>query len=207
MNKSKLGVLSLIFVLLLSYTVAIAAAQQYTTEKTTPITIGSDGTFVAGEPAVGISYEIQGTPGATGSVTASVYTSNPQPTATIPDGTSLVHFVVVTFDMNANEFTSAKIVIHYSDSDVSGISAPYTIYKYIADTNSYMALPSTVDTNAQTITVTVTSISDPLFAIGGATVESEGISVTSWAIIAAAIIVIVVLVVFGFTRLRTRVER
>ena len=206
MNKSKLGVLTLIFVLLLSYTVALAAAQ-YTTEKTTPITIGSDGTFVAGEPAVGISYEIQGTPGATGSVTASVYTSNPQPTATIPDGTSLAHFVVVTFDMNANEFTSAKIVIHYSDSDVAGISAPYTIYKYIADTNSYIALPSTVDTNAQTLTVTVRSITDPLFAIGGATVESEGFSAASWAIIAAAIIVIVVLVVFGFTRLRTRVER
>jgi hypothetical protein len=206
MNKSKLGVLSLIFVLLLSYTVALAAAQ-YTTEKTTPITIGSDGTFVAGEPAVGISYEIQGVPGATGSVTASVYTSNPQPTATIPGGTSLSHFVVVTFDMNAIEFSSAKIVIHYSDSDVAGISAPYTIYKYIADTNSYMALPSTVDTNAKTMTVTVTSITDPLFAIGGATVESDGFSATSWAIIAVAIIVIVVLVVFGFTRLRTRVER
>jgi len=207
MNKSKLGVLTLIFVLLLSYTVAIAAAQ-YTTEKTTPITISSDGTFVAGEPAVGISYEIQGVPGATGSVTASIYTSNPQPTATIPEGTSLAHFVVVTFDMDANEFTSAKIVIHYSDSDVSGISTPYTIYKYIADTNSFMALPSTVDTNAQTMTVTVTSITDPLFAIGGNTeAKSDGISATSWAIIAAAIIVIVVLVVFGFTRLRTRVER
>ncbi len=206
MNKSKLGVITLIFVLLLSYTVALAAAQ-YTTEKTTPITISSDGTFVAGEPAVDISYEIQGTPGATGSVTASVYTSNPQPTATIPEGTSLAHFVVITFDMDANEFTSAKIVISYSDSDVAGISTPYTIYKYIADTNSFMALPSTVDTNAKTITVTVTSITDPLFAIGGATVKSEGISATSWAIIAAAIIVIVVLVVFGFTRLRTRVEK
>jgi hypothetical protein len=207
MNKSKLGVLSLIFVLLLSYTVTLAAAQ-YTTQKTTDIAIDSSGKFAAVESDVGISYEIQGIPGATGSVNASVYTSNPQPTASIPDGTSLTHFVVVTFNMDAFEFTSAKIVISYSASDVAGISAPYLIYKYIADTNSYIALPSAVDTNAQTITVTVRSISDPLFAIGGNTAaKSEGVSTTSWAILAVAIIIIVVLVVFAFTRLRTRIER
>ena len=172
MNKSKLGVLTLIFVLLLSYTVAIAAAQ-YTTEKTTDITISSDGTFTADESDVGISYEIQGTPGATGSVTAAFYTDNPQTTATIPDGISLSHFVVVTFNMDANDFSSANIVISYSDSDVNGISEPYAVYKYIAETDSYVALPSTVDTDAKTITITVVSIADPLFAIGGTTVEES----------------------------------
>jgi len=118
MNKSKLGVLTLIFTLLLSYSVAVAAAQ-YTTEKTTDIAISSSGTFVAVEPDVGISYQIQGTPGATGSVTAGIYSSNPQPTATIPDGVSLSHFVVITFDMNAADFGSATIVISYSDSETS----------------------------------------------------------------------------------------
>jgi hypothetical protein len=207
MNKSKLGVLTLIFALLLSYSVAVAAAQ-YTTEKTTDIAISSSGSFVAVEPDVGISYQIQGTPGATGSVTAGIYNSNPQPTATIPDGVSLSHFVVVTFDMNANDFGSATIVLSYSDSDVHAISAPYTVYKYDADTNSYSALPSTVDTNAKTITVTVISIDDPLFAIGGTTAaEGPEFSATSWAILAVAIVVIVVLVVFAFTRLRTHVER
>jgi hypothetical protein len=206
MNKSKLGVLTLIFVLLLSYSVAVAAAQ-YTTEKTTDIGIPSNGTFVAVEPDVGISYQIQGTPGATGSVTAGIYTSNPQPTATIPDGISLAHFVVITFNMNANDFGSATIVISYSDSDVHGISAPYTVYKYNMDTNSYTALPSTVDTSAKTITVTVINIDDPLFAIGGAATSDEVFSATSWAILAVAIIVIVILVVFAFTRLRTHVER
>jgi hypothetical protein len=206
MNKAKLGVLTLIFALLLSYSVAVAAAQ-YTTEKTTDIGIPSSGSFVAVEPDIGVSYQIQGTPGATGSVTAGIYTSNPQPTATIPDGVSLVHFVVITFDMNANDFGSASIVISYSDSDVHGISAPYTIYKYNAVTDSYSAMPSTVDTNAKTITVTVISVDDPLFAIGGAKSEDAGFSTTSWAILAVAIIVIVVLVVFAFTRLREHVER
>jgi hypothetical protein len=206
MNKSKLGVLTLIFALLLSYSVAVAAAQ-YTTEKTTDIAISSSGTFVAVEPDVGISYQIQGTPGATGSVTAGIYSSNPQPTATVPDGVSLTHFVVITFDMNSGDFGSATIVISYSDSDVHGISTPYSIYKYNAETDSYTALPSTVDTSAKTITVTVISIADPLFAIGGAATNTEGFSATSWAILAVAIIVIVILVVFAFTRLRTHVER
>jgi hypothetical protein len=205
-NKSKLGVLTLVLVLLLPYTVAIAAAQ-YTTEKTTDIAISSSGTFVAVEPDVGISYQIQGTPGATGSVTAGIYSSNPQPTATIPDGVSLVHFVVITFDMNADDFGSASIVISYSDSDVHGISTPYAVYKYDADTNSYSALPSTVDTTAKTITVSVISITDPLFAIGGNTSNSAEFSTTSWIVLAVAIIVIVILVVFAFTRLREHVER
>jgi hypothetical protein len=206
MNKSKLGVLTLIFALLLSYSVAVAAAQ-YTTEKTTDIAISSSGSFVAVEPDIGISYQIQGTPGATGSVTAGIYTSNPQPTATIPDGVSLAHFVVVTFDMNANDFGSATIVLSYSDSDVHGISSPYTVYKYDPDTNSYSALPSTLDTDAKTITVTVISIEDPLFAIGGSTSNDAGFSTTSWVILAVAIVVIVILVVFAFTRLREHVER
>jgi hypothetical protein len=206
MNKSKLGTLTLIFVLLLSYTVAIAAAQ-YTTEKTTDITILSDGSFTAVESDVGISYEIQGTPGATGSVTAGFYTDNPQPTAIIPDGISLSHFVVVTFNMNADDFSSANIVISYSDSDVNGISPPYAVYKYIAETDSYVALPSTVDTDAKTITITVVSIADPLFAIGGTTAEDQGLSATSWAVLIAAIIIIVVLALFIVTRLRTRIER
>jgi hypothetical protein len=207
MNKSKLAILTLILVLLLPYTVALAAAQ-YTTEKTTDIVISSDGTFSAIEPDVGTSYVIHGTPGATGSVTASVYTSNPQPTATIPEGVSLAHFVVITFDMNAQDFGSATIVIKYSDSDVNGMSTPYSIYKYNADTNSYTVLSSTVDTAAKTITITVTSISDPLFAIGGTTAaKGPEFSTTSWIVLAVAIIVIVVLVVFAFTRLREHVER
>jgi hypothetical protein len=206
MNKAKLGILTLIFALLLSYSVAVTAAQ-YTTEKTTDIAISSSGSFVAVEPDIGISYQIQGTPGATGSVTAGIYTSNPQPTATIPDGVSLGRFVVITFDMNANDFSTATIVLSYSDSDVHGISSPYSVYKYDADTNSYSALPSTLDTNAKTITVTVISIDDPLFAIGGFTSEDAGFSTTSWIILAVAIIVIVVLFVFVFTRLREHVER
>jgi hypothetical protein len=207
MNKSKLCVLTLIFVLLLPYAVAFAAAQ-YKTEKTTDIVVSSDGTFSATEPDVGISYVIHGTPGATGSVTASVYTSNPQPTAFIPDGISLTHFVIILFDMNATDFGNAIIVISYSDSDVSGISTPYSIYKYNADTNSYTALSSTVDTTAKTITVTVSNISDPLFAIGGTTAaKSSEFSTTSWIVLAVAIIIIVVLVVFAFTRLREHVER
>jgi hypothetical protein len=194
MNKSKLGLLTVITVLLFSFTVAFVAAQ-YQTEKTTKVTFESDGMFTASETDVGISYEIQGTPGASGTVTADVYNGNPQPTANLPAGTSLVHFVVVTFNINADDFKSAKIVISYSDNDVQGISAPYTIYKYNPDSNSYIVLPSTLDTAAKTITVRVTSLSDPLFAIGGATASTapSGLSAVSWGLIIVTVIVIVLL--------------
>jgi hypothetical protein len=205
MNKSKLGILTLITVLLLSYSVAVVAAQY--NSITTNVAISNDGAFYATEPDFGISYQIQGTPMATGSVTANIYPGNPQPTASCPDGITLNHFVSVTFNMNANEFSSAKITLSYTDSDVTGLSQPFAIYKYVADTNSYVALPSTVDTTAKTITISVASIADPIFAIGGATASSGGIPTSTWAIIAVSVIVIVVLAVFAFTKLRTRVER
>lgn len=89
------------------------------------MTISPDGTFTATESDVGASYLIQGTPGATGTVTATVYDGNPQPTATVPGGTSLTHFVAITFNMNANDFTQATITINYADSDVQNIQMPY----------------------------------------------------------------------------------
>lgn len=193
-------------VLLISLSVSLVTAQ-YQTEKTTNITINSDGTFTANESDVGISYEIQGTPSATGSVTASIYNGNPQPSADVPTGISLSHFVVITFNINPSDFNNAKIVISYSSSDVQGISAPYSIYKYNPDSNSYVSVPSALDSNAKTITVTVASISDPLFAIGGASAKSEGLPASSWAILAVAIIIILVLSVFLVSRFRTHVER
>jgi hypothetical protein len=206
MNKSKLGVLTIVTVLLLSFG-SVAVRAQYQTEKTTNVTIGSDGTFNATEADVGISYQINGTAGATGSVTADVYNGNPQPTATIPAGASLSHFIVITFNMNANDFEGATIVISYSDSDVAGISGPYAIYKYNANSNSYVALPSTVDTVAKAMTVTVTSLSDPLFAIGGATESSGGVPTSTWIIIAVSVIVVVLVAVFVVRYMRSHSEK
>ncbi len=80
----------------------------------------------------GISYSIQGAPGAVGTVTADVYEGNPQPTATIPSGISLSHFVAITFNMNAADFSQATITISYRASDVQNIQSPYQVYKYIA---------------------------------------------------------------------------
>jgi len=204
MHKSKLGVLAIITVLLLSFTIAIVEAQ-YQTEKTTNITISSDGSFNASEPDVGVSYQIQGNAGATGTVTADIYNGNPQPTATIPSGDSLTHFVFITFNMNASDFKFATIVINYSDAEVRGISAPYSIFKYNADTNSYTALTSIVNSTAKTITVTVYNLSDPLFAIGGATATiSPGSASTPWVLVAVSGIIIVLAAVFLVIFMRRR---
>ena len=194
-NRSKLIGIAIIAVLLFSLSVSLVAAAEYTTEKTTDVTVGSDGTFTATEPDVGVSYQITGTAGATGTVTADVYNGNPQPTADIPSGVSLTGFIVLTFDMNPLEFTQATITISYTALEVQNINAPYAIYKYVASSDSYVALPSTVDTDAKTITVTLNSVTDPLLAIGGATKTSSGGgggSSTTWILVGVSVVLIVV---------------
>lgn len=201
MSKSKLRVIAIVTVLLLSLSVSLVAAQ-YTTQKTTKVTISSDGTFTASESDVGVSYLITGTPGASGTVTAAVYTGNPQTTADIPSGVSLTKFIAITFNMSAADFSQATINITYTDSDVQNIQSPYAVYKYMSSTNSYVELPSTVDTAAKVITVTLTSINDPLLAIGGATSTTGGVAAVTWAIVIISVIAILLVAVFVFSRMR-----
>ena len=204
MHKSEFALVTLVALLLLSLSISIVAAQ-YTTEKTTGITISSDGTFTKSESDIGVTYNIQGTAGATGTVTFAVFNGNQQTTASIPNGVSLAHFVAITFDMNAADFSTAVITMGYSDSDVQSIQPPYTLYKYDHSTDSYVEMPSTIDTAAKTITVTLTSINDPLFAIGGApatTTTPGGISALTWAIIAVSIVAVVLVALFIVIRVR-----
>jgi hypothetical protein len=190
-------VFSIIALLLLYMSISLVAAQ-YTTQKTVDVTLGSDGTFTADESDIGVSYEIQGTAGATGTVTASVYNGNPQATASVPSGISLKYFVVVTFDMSASDFTQATITISYSGSDVANLQQPYAVYKYLADNNSFVALPTTVDETAKTVSVTLISVDDPLLAIGGSATEASILSPADWlnvSLITLAIFIAALLVV------------
>jgi hypothetical protein len=199
MNNSKFVLVALLLMLLVTSFGGLVLAQSgYTNQVKTPVTIGSDGTFSGSASELGVAYAIQGKAGATGSVTVAVYNANPQSGASIPNGITLSRFIVITFDMQATDFTSANIYITYTEAEVSSIQTPYTIYKYMPSSNSYVELASTVDTVNKMITITITSIDDPLFAIGGATAATIGSSNTAWAILAVSIIIIVFLVVFGF---------
>ena len=200
MNRSKATTISIITLLILSLSFTIVSAQlQYEGGKVSPITIGSNGSETITESSLGITYVIQGTPGATGTVTTYLYNANPQPTAEIPDGVVLNSFFVISFDMSDNDFSEAQVVISYSDADVSGLKTPYAIYKYSPTIDSYVQLPTIVDETARTMTITLTSVDDPLFAIGGinAGEETPGLSTTSWIIVAVSIVIIVVIAVFG----------
>jgi hypothetical protein len=200
MNKSKLLVIILLSTLVISMASSLVAAQSsYTTQKTTPVTILQDGTFSASEPEIGLSYQIQGNPGGTGSVTAQIYNGNPQPTASIPEGVSLTHFVVITFNMYSGDFNQAQIHITYTDEEVANLHSPFAVYKYVASSDSYVLMPSTVDTAAKTVTVTVGSIDDPLFAIGSNTSLDSlgGFSTAAWVALGASIAIIVLLAVVG----------
>jgi hypothetical protein len=158
-SKSKLSVIMVVAFLLLSLSISLVGAQ-YATSQTTDVTIGSNGTFTATASNVGVTYDIQGTPGSTGTVTADVYNGNPQPTASVPSGDSLTHFIAIAFNINASDFTSATINITYTSADVQNLQQPYAVFKYVASTNSYTKFLSVVDTNAKVITITLNSIRD-----------------------------------------------
>jgi len=210
-SKPKILVIAILALLILSISAACVAAQsQYTTEKTTNVTIGSDGSFTATEPDVGVTYQILGVPGSTGTVTAGVYNGNPQPTASVPSGISLTDFIGISFNIPASDFTEATVTLNYTASEVQNIQSPYTVYKYDSSSNSYVALSSTVDTTAKTIAITLNSLTDPLLAIGGLSAptktSSPGIATSTWIVIVVSAIVIVVLIVFVVSRLRRREE-
>ena len=200
MKKSSLaGLVTVLTIVILSLSLSVALAQ-YQTQQTANVTISSSGVTHVDQASTagGVSIDIAGTPGATGSVSTATYAANPQPGASVPADVTLTHFVVVTFNMAASDFQGANITISYSDADVAGISAPYVLYKYIPETNSYVLLNAVVDTAAKTLTVSVSSTTDPLFAIGGATAAtntSSGIPVWTWAIVVVVVIVVVLVVV------------
>jgi hypothetical protein len=207
-TESKFAVLALVCIFLFSLPVISVRAQvsTYTTQKTTNVTINSAGTFAATEPAVGVSYNIVGFPGATGAVTATIYEGNPQPTANVPSGIRLTYFIAISINMNAHDFIQATIILNYTDSIVQSINSPYTVYKFNSATNKYVGLTSTVNTHEKTITVTLNSLTDPLIAIGGAKTVSSGVPASTWIIIVITVVIIVSVNVFVFYRMRHETE-
>jgi hypothetical protein len=205
-KKSTLAFTLIVAALLIS-TASIANAQ-YPTGQTINITIDDSGTFTATEPTVGITYLIEGTPGTTGTVVATVYNGNPQATAQLPSDVSLTKFLAVVFDFPAQGFAQGTLTFKLTDSDVAGLQGPYVIYKYNADSNSYQKLDGIVDENAKTITITSAGSDDSIFAMGGTLVstapnESSFLGVA----IVVAVAIIVIAVVLGFWKLRVRIER
>jgi hypothetical protein len=198
---SLIGLVTVIAFVLFSVSLTVAFAQ-YETEQTSDVTISSNGIGHIDQSSTvgGVSIDIAGTPGSTGSVSTATYTSNPQPDADAPSDATLTHFVVVTFNFDASDFQGATITISYSDADVEGLSEPIVLYKYIPESNSFIQLNAVVDSDAKTITTTVSSTTDPLFAIGGTTVKNDDGAFPTWIIgvfaaVAAVVVIAVVLMV------------
>lgn len=201
-NKKKALAFTLMFAVIVFSAAAIADGYE---TIVTDITTDSSGSFATTD-SLGITYKITGTPGSSGTVTATVASGNPQVTAAIPSGVSLVKFITVSFNYPSADFTHAVLTFSYSDSDVAGLKAPYDIYKYNPTTDSYTKLNGALDETAKTITVTLSSTDDPMFAIGGTTSETNPSNNYSlWIVIAVAVIVIVLVAVFVLSK-RYRIE-
>ena len=220
-KRVSLAVSAFMLVLLL---VTFAGAQ-YSTQQTSTATITVDGTVHIDQSATtGAVLDIVGTPGANVTVTTAVYTENPYPNAVTPGGVTLSNFMVVSFG-EGTTFTQANLTFHYTDADVAGMTEPYAIYKYIPETNTFIELATVVDTVAKTMTVTLNSPTDPLFAVGGATVTTSPTPTSSatatasvepsatpavteptpvWVWAAVAVVVIVVIAVLAFMLLKRK---
>jgi hypothetical protein len=193
-NTRKIGLLTLLTLLIVPLVASLAYAQ-YQTTQTTDVTIPASGTFQAQVADAGVSYTVTGTVGATGTITTDTYNGNPQATATIPSDITLAHFIGVTINMNASQFVSATIVVTYTDADIAGLTAPFSIYKYDPTANSFTAITTTVDESAKTMTATLNSPTDPLLAIGG---TSSGTTTTTdyTLFIVIGVVVVVLIVLF-----------
>ena len=212
-SHATIGASVLTLVLLtLSMFAAVANAQQYESQQTTNFTINSAGVAHIDQSFTGgrISVDIAGDPDVSGSIFTATYSGNPQPNAVVPTNTKLTSFIVITFNMPAANFHGANIVFYYNaSSDISQITTPYTLYKYNPDTNTYTALNGIVDSNAQTITASITSPTDPLFAIGGAAAAATatpapGTPAWVWLAVVLVVIVIVAVVVLSAIMMRRR---
>ncbi len=201
MQKSKLVCISIVTLLLVSLSIGLVSSQ-YSTEKTTQIQLDSHGFEQVTVEELDVTYVVDGVPGATGSIITSVYSGNPQTSASYSNEIGLSKFTVITFDMDPTEFTSATVTFNYSDSDVENLQPPYSIYKYLPESDSYVEMPTTADLDAKTLTITLTSVDDPLFAIGGTKIVESTDGSTMWILIIAIAIVVIIGVLFLVVRLR-----
>ena len=112
----------------------------------------------------------------------------------------MTSFIAVNINADESSFDQATVTIKYTNSMVEGIKAPYTVYKYTPESNNYIAIPSTVNNNDQTITVTLHSLNDPVLAIGGTQITSGGAPVSTWILIVIVIIIVILINVFIFHR-------
>jgi uncharacterized protein Usg len=174
-NKFMLvGIVTVLSIMFLAFSPLIVSAQ-YQTQQSVVMTVPDSGVVVVDQNATvgGLSIAICASCGVTITVATVVYNANPQADAVVPANVALTHFVALTFaDIAPNDFGNATVTIHYTDADLAGMSQPYILYKYDAATNSYLPLDTVLDTSAKTLTTTLTSINDPLFAIGGAVASS-----------------------------------
>ena len=193
-TKKTILAFTLILAAFLISTATVVDAQ-YQTAVTTTIDIDDSGLCTATEPDLGVTYNIYGTPGATGTVTSSIHTGNPYATAQTPDDVTLTKFITVAFDFPSEDFTQAILTFSFSDENLAGLQEPYAIYKYDEVSDSYIELDSIVDMNAKTITVILNSTTDPTFAIGGQTVTNAANDYTMWIVIAVAVIIIIIVAV------------
>ena len=211
MRKLCVVVFVTVFVVIMFSFSSFVALAQYETTKTADFTIPSSGTShidLSTTPG-DVSIDISGTIYANGLVSTATYAGNPQPHASWPVKVTLTRFVDVTISMDARYFQTANLTISYSNSDVRGINPPYSLYKYNSESNTYLPLNSTVDDSTKTITTTLTSTNDPLFAIGGTTapVVTPTPVLSSnqqwiWVIVATVIIIIVLTVALLIFRRR-----
>jgi hypothetical protein len=201
--------------ILVALLVIPAASAQYMTSDSTTVTVPSSGLVTIDQTnTTSVSASIAGAAGASITFNSAVYTENPQPAASIPLGAGLTHFVVISFDVNPEDFTQANITIHYTDSDIEGLTPPIVIFKYIPESNEFVEFPSVHDAEAKTLTITLNDPNDPLFAIGGAVAVTPTSSISptaspdatpthgpqefdvAWIAVAVVVVIIVVLALF-----------
>jgi hypothetical protein len=177
------------------------ASAQYATQQTSNFFLDSNGkAHIDQGSSTGVIIDILGTPYANGSVSIGTYSGNPYPDAGLSCGGAVRKFFVVSFNISASDFISAKLTFPYTDADLEGTVPPYAIFKYYPENNTYVEIATIIANVAHTMSITIYSPTDPVFAIGAEGVSTPTptggpgsflVSAWAWIAIVAAIVAIV----------------
>lgn len=114
----------------------------------------------------GLEIAIEALQDTAGIVKTALYIANPYPSAIAPEGASLRKFIYIEVLFPEDTIGKPTITLHYTNSEVKGLlEFTLTIYRYDAETNAWMPIPTTVNKEANTATFTLEA--GGTYALGG----------------------------------------
>lgn len=114
----------------------------------------------------GVEMAITATADTAGFVKTTQYVVNPHEEAALPEGVTLRKYIYVEALFPETTVSKITMSLHYTNTEVKGLlEFTLKIYKYDADTNAWIPVPTTIDEAGNKATITFKA--GGVYALGG----------------------------------------